>query len=190
MHHTTQSTYPDWILPGWVSAVSEIHELYAFCQVAPLCHPSPADKSGWAWQMVTSNLRLAPFQPARPAGNQDLTWHRILSHTDLSSAGRSDRQFVWHEFFEKKKKKISHKLVSFLMLSPANIQDWLDKSTDVKYKIWFKTKTYFSKQQERLTVCRNKLQYLQFGIYPWPLATAADVGIWKTMCKRKFIHEK
>ena len=84
------STYPDWIPPDWESAASVTHELYALFQVAPPSHPSPADKSGWAWQMVINSLTPAPSLPAGPADN----WvrHGKQSQTDPFSASKSCRQ--------------------------------------------------------------------------------------------------
>ena len=84
------STYPDWIPPGWESAVSVIHELYALCQVAPQSHPSPADKAGWAWQTVTNGLTPAPSLPAGPADNW--VWHGKQSQPGPFSASKSCRQ--------------------------------------------------------------------------------------------------
>ena len=102
------STYPDWIPPGWESAVSVIHELYALCQAAPQSHPSPADKSGWAWQTVTNGLTPAPSLPAGPADNW--VWHGKQSQPGPFSASKSCRQLglTWK----------SHKLTT-LPASPA-----------------------------------------------------------------------
>ena len=112
------STYPDWIPPGWESAVSVIHELYALCQVAPPSHPSPADKSGWAWQTVTNSLTPAPSLPAGPADNW--VWHEKQSQPDPFSASKSCRQLGLTSK--------SHKLTT-LPASPAYGQVWHGKQS-------------------------------------------------------------